>query len=73
MHSPPFASTTGEYSPAGSRTMISSSGYARMVFSISRLTENDFPDPGLPATKPMGLASLFRLHRTRFEDCLFCP
>ena len=26
MHSPPLADTTGEYSPAGSRTMISSSG-----------------------------------------------
>ena len=51
--------------------MISSSGYARMVFSISRLTEKDLPEPGLPATKPMGLARRLRLQSTRLEDCLF--
>lgn len=44
-----------------------------MVFSISRLTEKDLPDPGLPATNPMGLASFLRLQSTRFDDCLFWP
>lgn len=42
-----------------------------MVFSISRFTENDLPDPGLPATNPMGLARCLRLQSTKFDDCLF--
>ena len=71
--SPPLPVTTGLYSPAGSRMMISSSRYARIVFSISLFTENDLPEPGLPDTNPMGLASALRLHSTRFDDCLFWP
>ena len=71
--SPPLPVTTGLYSPAGSRMMISSSGYASIVFSISRLTLNDLPLPGLPATNPMGLARCLRLHSTRLLLCLFCP
>ena len=40
---------------------------------ISRFTEKDFPEPGLPQTNPMGEASFLRLHMTRLPDCLDCP
>ena len=65
--------TRVEYSPAGSKMTTSSSGKASTVFRISRLTLNDLPEPGLPQTKPMGLASRLRLQMTRLPDCLDWP
>ena len=73
MQVPPAGSTTGAYSPAGSKTITSSSGYASIVFMISRLTLKLFPEPGLPQTNPMGLASFLRLQMTRLPDCLDWP
>ena len=36
-------------------------------------TDEYLPDPGLPATNPMGLARCFRLQSTRLLLCLFWP
>ena len=70
---PPHGSVTAEYSPAGSKMITWSVGYARIVLRISRFVEKDLPLPGLPATNPMGLARLRLLQITRFELSLFCP
>ena len=70
---PPRASMRLPYSPAGSKMMISSVGYESTVLVISRLTENDLPEPGFPQTNPMGLASFLRLQMTRLPDCLDWP
>lgn len=48
-------------------------GCASTVLVISRFTEKLLPDPGLPHTKPMGLARRWRSHSTRFPLSLDCP
>ena len=70
---PPQASVMGPNSWAGSRMMISSPGYASLVFVISRLVWKLLPLPGLPPTNPMGLASLLRLAMTRLSEWRFWP
>ena len=70
---PPSAPTRLPYSPAGSKITTSSSGCASTVLVISRFTEKLLPDPGLPHTKPMGLARRLRSHSTRFPLSLDCP
>ena len=73
MFDPPSASMRVGYSPAGSNTMIWSSGCASTVLVISRLTLNDLPEPGLPQTNPIGDAKSFLLQTTRLPDCFDCP
>ena len=71
--SPSTASTSRPYSPAGSNMTTSSSGYASTVLTISRFTLNDLPEPGVPQTKPIGLARSLRLQMTRLPDCFDWP
>ena len=45
--------TKGKYSPSGSQ-MIMSSVVFKKLSRISRFTENDLPEPGVPRIKPLG-------------------
>ena len=64
--------TSAVYSASGSQMMISSS-VTRKALAISRLAENDLPEPGVPRISPFGFFKALRSTMIRLLESAFSP